>query len=232
MARRYLIVDDNVAFAENLAEILRDEGSDVVELHDAREALARVRAGRFDALVTDFRMPGLSGPQLVEAVREVDPGLPVVVVTALSVESLTTHARELGVLAFMPKPLPVDRFLKVLAAARRDARVAVVESDALLPSLLSVSLRDSGFTLQSLSGSAAGALQHLFAAVGIVRVSGGPAASELRQLAVRAPHVRLLVATPPDLPLMLPGATLVREPFSRADLVETLSEWHARSSAS
>ena len=76
--RRYLVVDDNVAFAENVAEILRDDGAEVEVAHTGPEALQRATPGRFDALVIDMRMPGMSGAELLRAVRRQDPGVPVV----------------------------------------------------------------------------------------------------------------------------------------------------------
>ena len=57
MRRRYLIVDDNLAFAENLAEILKDEGDEVSLAGTGAEAIKLVRETPFDAVLTDMRMP-------------------------------------------------------------------------------------------------------------------------------------------------------------------------------
>src|SRR5205823_596677 len=84
--RRYLLVDDNLAFAENLAEILRDGGAEVSVAGNGARALELARAGRFDALVTDMRMPVMSGATLVHEIRRVDPALPAIVVTAYTGE--------------------------------------------------------------------------------------------------------------------------------------------------
>ena len=84
--RRYLIVDDNLAFAENLAEIIRDSGAEAVVADGGLAAVALVAGQRFDALVTDMRMPVMGGARLVHEIRRVDPGLPTVVVTAYTGE--------------------------------------------------------------------------------------------------------------------------------------------------
>ena len=114
--KRYLVVDDNAAFAENLAEILRDAGAEVVVAEHGQNALALSGRTRFDALVTDMRMPAMSGARLVHEIRRIDPGLPAVVVTAYTGESDLLAARQEGLLAVLPKPVPVDKLLSLLSA--------------------------------------------------------------------------------------------------------------------
>ena len=80
--RRYLFVDDNLEFAENLVEIAGDCGCDCEMAACGAEAMERVAGTRFDAVVTDMRMPGMGGAELVHEIRRVDPGLPAVVLTA------------------------------------------------------------------------------------------------------------------------------------------------------
>jgi CheY-like chemotaxis protein len=80
--RNYLLLDDNQAFAENLAEILRDGGDEATVVTDGRRALELARSRRFDVLLTDMKMPGMSGAAAVHHIRQVDPGLAAVVITA------------------------------------------------------------------------------------------------------------------------------------------------------
>src|SRR5579862_4874315 len=97
--RSYLIVDDNVAFAENLAEILADRGDRAVLASSGAEAVALVEKNRFDALVSDMRMPAMNGAELVHRVRKTDPGLPAIVVTAYTADNELEAARLEGLLA-------------------------------------------------------------------------------------------------------------------------------------
>jgi CheY-like chemotaxis protein len=101
--RRYLIVDDNRAFAENLAEILEDDGAEVTVVAGGAEAIEAARKTKFDALITDMRMPVMSGARLVHEIRAVDPGLPAIVVTAYTGEDDLTAARDEGLLAVLPR---------------------------------------------------------------------------------------------------------------------------------
>lgn len=121
--RSYLIVDDSLPFAENLEEILRDQGDDAVVADSGSSALELVRNRRFHALVTDMKMPTMNGAKLVQEIHRVDPGLPVVIVTAYSSEAELRRAKQEGVFAILPKPVPLDELLPLLAKARRNSPV-------------------------------------------------------------------------------------------------------------
>jgi signal transduction histidine kinase len=127
--RRYLIVDDNLDFAENLAEIVRDGGDEVAIAEDGRAALALAREQRFDAVLTDMRMPLMGGAELVHEIRRIDPGAAAMVITAHVSDDALEAARREGLLAVLSKPVAVGRLLELLAVARRDGLVAVVEDD-------------------------------------------------------------------------------------------------------
>src|SRR4051794_16500826 len=144
--RRYLIVDDNRAFAENVAEILEDDGAEVTVVTGGAEAIEAARKTKFDALITDMRMPVMSGARLVHEIRAVDPGLPAIVVTAYTGEDDLTAARDEGLLPVLPKPAPIPRLVELLRHARRDALVALVEDDPALADNLAEALRDRGFS--------------------------------------------------------------------------------------
>ncbi len=146
VARRYLVVDDNQPLAENLAEILETSGAEVdVEL-DSRAALGRLQARRYSALVTDMRMPGLGGAELLAAARLTDPGLPALVVTAFIGDSDLARVERMGVLATLPKPIPVEVLLLRLEQARRGAVVWVVSGTSDRLTRVMEFVRDHGCT--------------------------------------------------------------------------------------
>ncbi len=119
--RRYLLVDDNAPFVENLAEILREDGHEVAFAHDGEAALALILGTRFDALVSDLRMPRMDGAALLERLRAVDPGLPVIFLSGDGeVEPLLLlhPGRPVTVLR---KPPRVEELLALLSRAHRTA---------------------------------------------------------------------------------------------------------------
>lgn len=144
--RRYLVVDDNQPLAENLAEILETSGAEVDVEWDAEAALRRLQARRYTALVTDMRMPGLGGAELIAAARQADPALPALVVTAFSGDADLARVERMGVLATLPKPIPVETLLHRLEQARRGAVVWVVCAAANEVSRVMEFVRDHGCT--------------------------------------------------------------------------------------
>ena len=194
--KKYLVVDDNCAFAENLAEILRDQGAEVIVAGSGSEALELASSTRFDALVTDMRMPVMNGARLVHEIRRLDPGLPAVVVTAYTAEDDLLAAREEGLLAVLPKPTPLEQLVDLLAAARRDGLVALVEDDPSFADNLAEALRDRGFsavTARSVRETERLGGVRPFAALVDLRVPGGPDGAALTGLLERFPSLPVLV---------------------------------------
>lgn len=229
-ARRYLIVDDNVAFAENLAEILREEGHEAMVTSSGPEALKAVKAEKFDAVLTDMRMPAMSGAQFVHELRGIDPGLPAIVATAYSGDDDLKVARNEGLLAIVSKPLPLKRVLSLLHAARRNGLVALIEDDEALSDNLSEALRIHGLTVvsaKSISEARRFGAARPFASLVDLRVPGGAAGDAMRVLAARYPGLPMLVITAhDDLPPLTPTA-IFRKPFATEALLQKLESLYA-----
>jgi two-component system, response regulator PdtaR len=228
--RRYLIVDDNVAFADNLAEILRDDGAEAVVVAEAAKALAAARSTRFDALVTDMRMTEMSGARLVHEIRAVDSGLPVIVVSAYTGEDDLVAARDEGLLAVLPKPVPIPRLLELLRAARRNGLVAVVEDDSVIADSLAEALRDRGFSaVTARSATETGRLRGVkpFAALVDIRVADGPDGEALRTLLRQNPRLPVLAMTSFGEALIAAQPSHIFEkPFSTENVMQVLEELH------
>ena len=228
--RRYLIVDDNRQFAENLAEILRDQGDEVVIAGGGREALAEAGGARFDALLTDMRMPIMGGAELVHELRRLDPGLPALVITAHAGDDALEAARSEGLLAVLPKPVPVGRLLDLLASARRDGLVVIVEDDTRLSDNLTEALRSRGFA----AVTAASVLEterlgpiRPFGALVDLRVPGGPDGEAMRRLGLRYPGLPMIVMTGLHDEAPLPTTAYFQKPFDTGALLDAVERLHA-----
>jgi DNA-binding NtrC family response regulator len=151
-AHRILVVDDEEGIREVVVDSLeRIEGCEVVEEADPLLALDRVQAEPFDLLITDIRMPGMSGVELLRAAREHDPQLPVLLITGYPTVETAVEALRLGAVDYLTKPfLPED----LLARVRRtlDER-RLREENALLERQV-----HRGFQFEELIGRSKGML--------------------------------------------------------------------------
>jgi CheY-like chemotaxis protein len=199
--RSYLVVDDNLELAENVAEILADTGAHVDVASDGPSALERVARTRYDLLVSDMRMPTMGGAELVHRIRRVDPGLPALVMTAYTHADDLEAARREGLLAVLPKPVPVARLLELAAAARRDGLVAIVEDDPALADNLVEALRERGFAgVTAASVLETERLHGLRPCTALVdlRLPGGPDGEAMARLARAFPGLPMLVVSGRD----------------------------------
>ncbi len=233
--RSYLVVDDNEAFAENLAEILADTGAKVDVASSGPRALELAARTRYDALISDMRMPVMTGAELVHHVRRADPGLPAIVITAYTNDDDLAAARHEGLLAVLPKPAPIARLMELAVAARRGGLVAVVEDDPPMSDNLSEILRQRGFA--AVTAASVTETERLgdvspFAALVDLRVPGGPDGAAMTRLAEKYPGIPMLVVTgysevtPPE-----PHHGLFRKPFDSGELVASLERLYASARA-
>ena len=230
--RRYLVVDDNRAFAENLAEILRDGGDEVAVAEDGTSALRLVRDGaRFDAILTDMRMPLMGGAELVHELRRIDPGAAAMVITAYVGDDALAAARREGLLAVLPKPVPPGQILELLAHARRDGLVVVIEDDPRMSDNVCEILRGRGFAAVTaasvLETERLGPVQPFCALVDL-RIPGGPDGDAMLRLAARYPGLPMIVVTAyHDAPPPFEPLALFRKPFDTEALLAAVERLHA-----
>jgi CheY-like chemotaxis protein len=228
--RRYLIVDDNLDFAENLAEILRDTGDEVLIAENGKEALELARGTQFHAILTDMRMPLMGGAELVHEIRRVDPGAAAMVITAHVGDNDLDAARREGLLAVLQKPVAAARILELLGAARRDGLVVVIEDDPRLSDNLCEALRGRGFAAVTagsvLETERLGPVQPFCALVDL-RVPGGPDGEAMRKVAMKYPGLPLLVVTAYHEVPPVAHEGYFTKPFDTGSLLDAVERLHA-----
>ena len=228
--RRYLFVDDNSEFAENMVEIVADLGCSCDMATSGAAALDWVRLRRYDALVSDMRMPGMGGAELIHAIRKVDPGLPAVMLTAHAGDADLAAARREGLLAVLAKPAAIGPLLDLLGCARRDGLVAVLEDDRALLDNLTEALRQRGFaTVTACSVLDADRLGPVrpFTALVDLRLPGGPDGEATRRLEEKFPGLPLVAVTAfPEAAPAHARATFAK-PFDTAALLAVVERLHA-----
>lgn len=116
---KILVVDDQELMRDSLAATLAREGHEVVAAGDGAAALQRLTAAKFDLLISDLKMPKLTGTELLAEAKKVRPEMPVVLMTAFATVQTAVEAMKLGAYDYIQKPfdgeeikLLVDRTLE------------------------------------------------------------------------------------------------------------------------
>jgi DNA-binding NtrC family response regulator len=122
---RILIVDDEPDMVDNCARILRRAGHRCLTTTDSQRAFGLLESERPDMLLTDLKMPEIDGLALLRRARELDPTLPVVVITAFATIESAVAAIKDGAFDYLPKNFSVDQLTLVVERALRQRRLAL-----------------------------------------------------------------------------------------------------------
>lgn len=113
---RILVVDDDADACDILSQVLKHLGHEPECLQDSAEALSRIRREQFDLILLDLVMPGLSGFDLLRAVKA-GPAAPKAVVAVSSYNEFRHTARDAGFHAFVDKPVELGKLRRLLETA-------------------------------------------------------------------------------------------------------------------
>ena len=103
---RILVIDDEGDIRDTLDMFLSMEGYEVSTAENGARGLEQAQDKRFDVAITDLKMPGLSGPDTVAALKRAQPALSVIVVTGYVSEESATRCRAEGASQILQKPFP------------------------------------------------------------------------------------------------------------------------------
>ena len=133
--KQILVVDDHFEMLEFLRSMLAMVNQDyqVLAVPSAEEGLMELRRTPFDLLITDVRLPGMSGFELVRLVRQVRPETRVIMITAYSSDQGKEEAAALDVFRYFTKPLQTDALLAAVQAALGEERAVSPEAAEAAP---------------------------------------------------------------------------------------------------
>jgi two-component system, chemotaxis family, chemotaxis protein CheY len=114
---KVLLVDDAAFMRMRCARLLREEGHDVIEAANGREAVDMYQSERPDAVLMDITMPEMDGLAALREIREQDPGARVVMCSAMGQQSMVIESIQAGARDFIVKPFQPDRVLEAVQKA-------------------------------------------------------------------------------------------------------------------
>jgi len=160
-AARILLIEDDHGIADTLRRVLEEEGHAVSVERRGDEGLARARRDSFNLVITDLRLPGLSGLELVRQLHAAQPCLPIILTTAFGTTEIAIEATKLGAYDYLLKPFDLPHLVELVRKAADSNRLM---SDPVL-------MGEPGATRDALIGRSA-AMQAIYKEIG--RVAAKP----------------------------------------------------------
>lgn len=120
MPKKILLIDDDEIVLESLGRLLESQGYDVEMAHNGFQALDQAQSHDFNLVISDIRMPGMDGIELIQRLREInqDRGLkeiPEILITGYADENTYLRALKLKVTDYLYKPFDMNQFLSLVA---------------------------------------------------------------------------------------------------------------------
>src|SRR5215207_7655576 len=121
--RHLLLVDDEEALRSVVAERLVDEGFEVTQAADGDAAIKAIDGFAFDVIVSDLRLPGIDGREVIQTALTRYPGIVAIVVTGYGTVKDAVEMTKLGVADFIAKPFQFDELMHVLSKSLEQKRL-------------------------------------------------------------------------------------------------------------
>jgi EAL domain-containing protein (putative c-di-GMP-specific phosphodiesterase class I) len=128
---RVLIVEDEPLLREAYRRMLSRAGFVALSAASASEAISQLQPGLIDVVVSDINLPGMSGNDLLKAIRAVNLDIPVILITGFPTIESATDAVEFGALRYLVKPVDPAALISAIETAAKLSKVANLQRDAL-----------------------------------------------------------------------------------------------------
>ena len=132
ITQKILVVDDDVVVCKSITRVLSRKGYGVSQALTVDSALELIKQTSFDLVITDLMIPGTTGMELLQILREHYPELDVIMITGYASIESAVKATRLGAAAYLPKPFTPDELAKVAeqTIAGKAAKVRTKEQQA------------------------------------------------------------------------------------------------------
>ena len=119
---KIIVIDDEPSILESFKMILKIKDYEVETFPDGPSAIASMERGKFDIAFVDYKLPGMDGLEVLKKLKEVDPDIEVIIVTAYATESSHANAITLGALEYLRKPFLMEEIYELVERGMRKRR--------------------------------------------------------------------------------------------------------------
>ncbi len=120
---KILLIEDDPGISDTLQRVLTSEGYEIVVESRGDEGLARAARETFNLIITDLRLPGLTGLELIRQMHTAQPRLPIILTTAFGTADTAIEATKLGAFDYLLKPFHMPQLLELIEKAARSNRL-------------------------------------------------------------------------------------------------------------
>jgi two-component system response regulator HydG len=142
-----LVVDDNQDLLETFAMILKRRGYHVQTAVNGLSAVDKFKKQNFDVTLMDIVMPEMNGVDAFKKIKEIQPGAPIILMTAYSDEEMLQSAKDEGVLQIIHKPIRIDQLIELINEVASDEPILVVDDDEDICETLTKILEMQGYSV-------------------------------------------------------------------------------------
>ncbi len=120
---KILVIDDESIVHESCKRILTEEGYSVDSAYTGQEGFTKIEEETYDLVITDLKMPGISGMEALKKIKADNPHIGIIMVTGYSTAETAVEAMKLGAFDYLPKPFTPDELITVVSKALEKKKV-------------------------------------------------------------------------------------------------------------
>jgi len=146
---KVLVVDDDRRMVKTICDILTVKGFTAVDAYSGEEALEKVRSQHPGCVLMDIKMQGMNGVEALKLIKNENPDLPVVLMSAYATDELEQEGRRQGAYAVLTKPIDFQMVLSFLSLLRKEQSILVVDDDPGFCRTLQDILQSRGYVVET-----------------------------------------------------------------------------------
>ena len=125
MSDKVLLVDDEIDFLEVMSQRMKARGLEITTAESAVQAISIIKKKTFDAVVMDFQMPGMNGMEALKIIKNNNPEMQVILLTAYATIEKTVEVIKAGAMDLLEKPADIDALIDKIKKAKRNKELQI-----------------------------------------------------------------------------------------------------------